>query len=52
MAAGRVLVVDVRGDAAYQSGHIAGAISIPESALPKHVERFKAEKRTIVTYCA
>jgi rhodanese-related sulfurtransferase len=50
-AAARVLVIDVRGDTAYQAGHIAGAVSIPESALPAHVERLKAEKRTIVTYC-
>lgn len=50
--AGLVLVIDVRDDAAYQAGHIASAISIPESAIPKHVEKLKAEKRTIVTYCA
>jgi 3-mercaptopyruvate sulfurtransferase SseA len=50
--AGQVLIVDVRGNPAYQDGHIAGAVSIPESALPRHVESFKAEKRTIVTYCA
>ena len=50
--AGRVLVIDVRGNPAYQEGHIAGAVSIPESALPRHVESFKAETRTIVTYCA
>ena len=50
--AGRVLVIDVRGNPAYQEGHIAGAVSIPESALPRHVESFKAENRTIVTYCA
>ena len=51
-SAGRVLVIDVRGNPAYQEGHIVGAVSIPESALPRHVESFKAEKRIIVTYCA
>jgi rhodanese-like protein len=51
-SAGRVLLIDVRGNPAYQEGHIAGAVSIPESALPRHVESFKAEKRIIVTYCA
>ena len=50
-AGGQVLVIDVRGDSAYAAGHIAGAVSIPEAQLPAQVEKLKAEKRPIVTYC-
>lgn len=48
---GRILVIDVRDSSSYLGGHIAGAISIPEPDLPSQVERLKAEKRAIVTYC-
>ncbi len=50
--AGRVLVVDVRGDQAYATGHIPGAVSIPLEALPQHLAELKSEKRPIVTYCS
>jgi phage shock protein E len=50
----KVLVVDVRDDQSFAAGHIPGAINIPlgEEERAEHLNRLKAEKRPIVTYCA
>ncbi len=47
-----VMVVDVRDEASYRAGHIPGAVSIPEAALPQRLDELKASKKPIVTYCA
>ncbi len=52
LAAGAVLVLDVRDAASYANGHIPGARSIPLDELRRHVKQLKAEPRPIVTYCA
>ena len=50
--AGGVVVVDVRGAADYEGGHIPGARSIPLDQVEKRVAALKALKRPIVLYCA
>jgi phage shock protein E len=49
---GKVLVIDVRGDASYRAGHIPGAISIPLEAIEAKISGLKKEPRPIVTYCS
>ena len=53
-AAGKILVVDVRDEQSFDSGHIPGAINVPlgEEEQARYFNRLKAEKRPIVTYCA
>lgn len=53
-AAGKMLVVDVRDEGSFASGHIPGSINVPlgEHEQARHFNRLKAEKRPIVTYCA
>jgi rhodanese-related sulfurtransferase len=48
----KVLVVDVRDEGSFASGHIPGAINIPLGTEDRRVEPLKTEKRLIVTYCA
>lgn len=50
--AGKVLVVDVRDEHSFASGHIPGAINIPLGTEDRRLERLKTEARPIVTYCA
>ncbi len=52
LARNTILVIDVRDAGSYGNGHIAGAVSIPLSDLPAHLQQLKAEHRPIVTYCA
>lgn len=58
-AAGNVVIVDTRNPDAYERSHIPGAILLPLEGLQiwpdeydKTVERLKAAKKPIVTYCA
>jgi hypothetical protein len=51
METDKVVVLDVRAAEAYREAHIAGSLSVPLAELDKHVEKLKAEKRPIVTYC-
>jgi predicted methyltransferase len=51
-AAGRVIVVDVRGAGSYRYGHIAGAISIPPEEIEARAAELRAAKKPIVTYCS
>ena len=58
-ASGKVVVVDTRNEEAYRRGHIPGAVLLPLEGLPiwpeeynKTVEKLKAAKKPIVTYCA
>lgn len=49
--ADKVLVLDVRSAEAYREAHIAGAVSAPLAEIDTHVEKVKAAKKPIVTYC-
>ena len=53
-AAGKVLVVDVRDQLSFATGHIPGARSIPLGQLldPRSIAELKASTRAIVLYCA
>ena len=48
---GAAVVVDVRGQAAYQQGHIKGARLIPAEQITSRAGELPRDK-TIVTYCA
>ena len=50
--ANAVVVIDVRGDAAYEQGHIPGARSVPLSRIAREAGALKTLKKPIVTYCA
>lgn len=47
---GAVMVIDVRPEGEYQSGHIEGAINIPLEELPKRLTELPKEQE-IVAYC-
>ncbi len=47
-----VLVIDVRDPDSYAKGHIPGAVNVDYTLVFQQADRFKDEKRTIVTYCA
>lgn len=47
-----ILVLDVRDEASYATGHIPGSVSMPLDELKKHIVELKAERRPIVTVCA
>ena len=51
-AEGPVMIVDVRDHAAFRSGHIPGAVSIPLDQVASRVAEFKAAKKPIIIYCA
>ena len=46
-----VLVVDVRPNAEYKSGHIAGAVNIPHTKLEKRLDELRQAENGIVLYC-
>jgi 3-mercaptopyruvate sulfurtransferase SseA len=48
---GDVVVIDVRGEAAYKAGHIKGAIMIPVADVEKRYGEIPRGK-LIVTYCS
>jgi 3-mercaptopyruvate sulfurtransferase SseA len=50
--AGKVEVIDVRGDDAYAAGHIPGARSIPLDAVESRAGELKKLGKEIVLYCA
>lgn len=50
--AGTIVALDIRAAAAFAAGHIPGAVSLPPADAARRAPEFKAEKRTIVTYCA
>ena len=51
MAAGGVVVVDVRGESAYAGGHIPGALSIPLEQIEARVGELR-KANAVVAYCA
>lgn len=54
LAAGDVLVLDVRDSQSYRTGHLPGALLMTpeELATPEGAARLKGEKRLIVAYCS
>ena len=50
-AKAKVVIVDVRDAAAYQAGHIAGALHIPYGEMENRAGELRADK-LIVTYCS
>jgi rhodanese-related sulfurtransferase len=52
MDQGAVLVIDVRDPDSFAKGHIPGAVNVDYTQILQQADRFKNEKRTIVTYCA
>ena len=51
MAKGEAVLIDVRDEASYRSGHIKGSLSIPRPELPKRLGELPKDK-LIVFYCA
>jgi hypothetical protein len=47
----QAVFVDVRGEDAFRTGHIRGALSIPTGAEAQHVDKLPKNK-LIITYCA
>lgn len=45
-----LLVVDVRPDGEYKSGHIAGAVNIPHTKVDKHLDKLR-NAGGVVLYC-
>ena len=53
LAKGEVVIVDVRSMDSYATGHIPGALSIPEESItPAVAEKLKRMGKPIATYCA
>lgn len=50
--AGTIDVIDVRGDAAFDAGHIPKSRSIHLDQVEKHAETLKKLNKPIVTYCS
>ena len=50
IAAGSVIVVDVRQQAEWRTGHIRGAVHMPLTQLPHRLRQLPSDK-TIVTVC-
>ena len=48
----RVVVVDVRGQEAYDAGHIPGSISVPLDDVEKRAGELKKAGKPIVLYCS
>lgn len=51
VAAGHTIIVDVRDAAAYNAGHIAGALSIPLDGVAAKADELKKGGKAIVAYC-
>lgn len=51
VAKGEAVIVDTRGDASYEKGHIKGALAITSSDLAARIKELPRDKK-IVTYCS
>lgn len=45
------VIVDVRSDWEFESGHVKGALNIPLDQVPSRIAEFKAMGKPIVVYC-
>jgi thiosulfate sulfurtransferase len=52
MARDAVLVIDVRDPGSFAKGRIPGSVNVDFTQVLQQADRFRNEKRTIVTYCA
>ena len=49
---GAAIIVDVRGPEAYETSHVAGAISVPLGEIEQNIDGLTLEKdQWIITYC-
>jgi hypothetical protein len=48
---GTAIIIDVRGDASYNAGHIKGALSISVNDIGSHTNELPRDKM-IITYCS
>jgi len=51
MAKNDVVIIDVRGESAYKTGHVKGSRLIPSSEILSHLDELPKNK-LIVTYCS
>ncbi len=51
MTSGAV-IIDVRSQGEYSSGHIKGSLNIPLDQLSNNLNKFKDQDKTIITCCA
>jgi 3-mercaptopyruvate sulfurtransferase SseA len=51
MDKGEAVVIDVRGDSAWEAGHITGSRHIPTDRILAEADKLPRDK-TIVTYCS
>jgi len=51
MAAGEMMLIDVRQPSEFRSGHIIGAINIPLKDLERHLDEIPSDQ-VIVLYCS
>jgi 3-mercaptopyruvate sulfurtransferase SseA len=47
-----IVVIDVRGDEAFDAGHIPGAMSVPLPDVEKRAAELKKLKKPLAIYCA
>lgn len=50
--AGAIVVLDVRSEEEFQSGHVPGALWIPLDRVREHTAELRAHGKPIVTYCS
>ncbi len=50
LASGEVVLLDVRPAIEFESGHIAGALSVPVEELPRRLDMLPRDKK-IIAYC-
>jgi hypothetical protein len=48
---GKAIIIDVRGDASYNAGHVKGALSIPVNDIGSRASELPRDKM-IITYCS
>ena len=46
------IVLDVRSEGEYSSGHIKGSLNIPVNTLNNNLNKLKDKNKTIITCCA
>jgi phage shock protein E len=45
------VIVDVRSEGEYRSGHIKGSVNIPVEQIAAHAEKLKKQNKVIITCC-
>jgi hydroxyacylglutathione hydrolase len=52
VSSGEAVLVDVRDEASYVSGHVAGALHVPLPDVAAQASAFARDGRTVITYCS